>query len=193
MRVFTEFEAKFFIDLDEFYQLLRQHDSQLIKSKTLMKRVIFKDQNSTNNQIRVRDEGDRITLSYKTYDPLKGIDSVQELELVINDFDKGCEMLMLLGLQRVRYVQNYREVYKLDDCLLMIDQWPFLPPIMEIEGDSQESVERVVKKLNFSVDHARFGPTARLYQEMYGVTQEQFEQISELTFESIPDILRSKR
>lgn len=189
-----EFEAKFFVKLPEFYTVLQQCGAQKIKEKRLMRRVLFKNPKLIHSMFRVRHEDvDRVTLSYKTYDPSKTIDSVQELELVIDNFDKGCQMLTILGLQRIRYVENYREIYKVDDCEVMIDQWPALEPIVEIEGDSQENVENVAKTLHFSMNDARYGPIALLYQEVYGVSREQFEQISELTFQKISELLRCKR
>lgn len=189
-----EFEAKFFVKLPQFYTVLQQCGAQKIKEKRLMKRVLFKNPKLIHSMFRVRHEGaDRVTLSYKTYDPSKTIDSVQELELVIDNFDKGCQMLAILGLQKIRYVENYRETYKIDDCEVMIDWWPVLEPFVEIEGTSQKSVEMVAKKLYFSMNDARYGPTALMYQDVYGVSREQFEQISELTFQKIPELLRCKR
>lgn len=185
-----EFEVKFYIDLEAFHQLLRQKNVQLVKKNTLMKRVIFEAPGAKNSHVRVRDEGDEIRLSYKSYDTSKTIDSLQETDVFVDDFDKTCEILTLLGLKKIRYVQNYREVFKLDDCLLMIDQWPALQPIVEVEGDSKEAVEKVVNLLGFSMDDAMYGPTSRLYEQVYGLSREQFEKIEILTFEYIPELLK---
>ena len=188
--MYTEFKAKFYIDLISFYKILQKHQAQIVKNNTLMKRIIFEVPGAKNSQIRVRDEGNEIRLSYKSYDLSKKIDSAQEVDVLVENFDKTCEIIALLGLKKVRYVQNYREVFKLDDCFLMIDQWPGLQPIVEIEGNSQESVEKISKKLGFSMAAAMYGPTALLYQDAYGLSREQFESIELLTFENIPEILK---
>lgn len=188
--MYIEFEVKFYINLELFHQLLRENNAQLVKKNTMMKRVVFEAPGAKNSYVRVRDEGDEIRLSYKSYDTSKMIDSMQETDVLVDNFDKTCEILTLLGLKKVRYVQNYREVFKLDDCLLMVDQWPALQPLVEIEGSSQEAVERVAKKLGFSLDHAMYGPTSRLYEQVYGLSREQFEMIEILTFEDMPEMLR---
>lgn len=188
--MYIEFEVKFYIDLVSFYQLLRENNAQLMKKNTLMKRIIFEAPGAKNSHVRVRDEGNEIRLSYKSYDASKAIDSLQETDVLVDDFDKTCEILTLLGLKKIRYVQNYREVFKLDDCLLMIDRWPALKPLVEIEGDSKEAVEKVVNRLGFSMSNAMYGPTSRLYEHVYGLSREQFEKIESLTFEDIPDVLK---
>lgn len=190
--MYIEFEVKFYINLEFFHELLQKKNVQLFKKKTLMKRIIFEVPGAKDSQVRVRDEGNEIRLSYKSYDDSKAIDSQQEVDVLVDDFDKTCEILTLLGLKKVRYVQNYRETFKLDDCLLMIDQWPGLQPFVEIEGNSKQAVEKVIDRLGFSINDAMYGPTSLLYQQAYKLSREQFEKIEILTFENIPEILRKR-
>lgn len=188
--MYIEFEVKFYIDVARFHQLLQKNNAQLVTKNRLMRRIIFEAPESKNSHVRVRDEGDQIRLSYKSYDASKTIDSLQETDVMVDDFDKACEILTLLGLKKIRYVQNYRETFKLDDCLLMIDQWPALEPLVEIEGSSRESVEKIVNRLGFSMDNGMYGPTSKLYENVYGLSREQFEKIEILTFENVPNILK---
>ena len=188
--MYIEFEVKFYIDLESFCQKLQKLNVECIKKKTLMKRLIFEAPGAKNSQIRVRDEGNEIRLSYKSYDASKMIDSLQEVDVLVDDFDKTCEILTLLGLKKMRYVQNYREVFRFDECFLMIDQWPALEPLVEIEGPSKEVVEKVVSSLGFAMDNAMYGPTSKLYEQVYGISREQFEKIEILTFENIPTMLK---
>lgn len=186
----TEFEAKFYIDIDTFKILLKKKGAQCIKPINLMKRWVFLDQNYPTIWYRVRDEGDSVTMTYKSFDISKTIDAVQELELKIDDFEKGCQMLELLGLIKNRYVENMREIWKLSDCLLMIDQWPALKSFVEIEGPHKNAVERVANLLEFDMNDAYYGPTARLYEQEYGISRDEFEQIHMLTFDNIPQVFQ---
>lgn len=188
--MYIEFEVKFYIDLDDFYAILKKLSAQLVKKNTLMRRMVFASSKDKNSQIRVRDEGGDIRLSYKTYDMSKEIDSMQEVDVLVNDFEKTCEILTLLGLKKMRYVENYREVFQIDDCLIMIDLWPGLAPFIEVEGESKESVEQVCQKLGLSMADAMYGPTNKLYEQVYGITRTQFDEIRELTFQNISDILQ---
>ena len=185
-----EFELKFYVEVDSFKQLVKQQGGHCIKPITLMKRWVYLDSSKSNCWIRVRDEADRITLSYKSFNSARTIDSVQELELTVDDFDKTCQMVELLGFQKTRYVENMREVWQLDDCLLMIDQWPGLEQFVEVEGPSKKEVEKVVDKLGLDLQSGTYGPTARLYEQEYGISKEEYDQIKELTFDHIPVILK---
>lgn len=188
--MYIEFEVKFYINLKDFYQFLQKKNVQCLKKKVLMSRVVFEVPGARNSQVRVRDEGNEIRLSYKLYDNSKAIDCQKEVDVLVDDFDKTCEILTLLGLKKVRYVQNYRETFKFDDCLLMVDQWPGLQPFIEIEGNSKEAVELVIDRLGFSINNAMYGPTSLLYQQSYKLSREQFEKIETLTFENFSEVLK---
>lgn len=189
--MYIEFEVKFYIDLDDFYAILKKLSAQLVKKNTLMRRMVFASSKDKNSQIRVRDEGGDIRLSYKTYDMSKEIDSMQEVDVLVNDFEKACEILTLLGLKKMRYVENYREVFQINDCLIMIDLWPGLLPFIEVESESKESVEQVCQKLGLCMGDAMYGPTSKLYEQVYGITRTQFDAITELTFQRIPEIFKN--
>lgn len=180
----TEFEIKFYVIVEDFKQKLKGYQAELLQSNCLMKRFVFNCPGKKNHWVRVRDEQGQITLTLKSFNGKSSIDSVQELELQVSSFESMCQMLDMIGLQRVRYVQNYRETWQLDDCQIMIDLWPGLDPFIEIEGPSKESVEEVAQKLDLDANQAMYGPTARLYEQKYNLSQDQFNQIKELTFDN---------
>lgn len=180
-----EFEAKFYIDHEAFLKKLKKHDAVRIKQNTLMQRWIFQHPLEQDSWIRVRDEGDKVTLSCKSFDGTQNIDSVKELEVVVNDFGTTCQLLESLGLKKIRYVQNYREIWQLDDCYLMIDQWPGLEPFVEIEGQCKYSVVVMVEQLGLFMGDAHYGPTSILYEKRYNLSRKDFGQIDKLTFESV--------
>lgn len=183
----TEFEAKFFIDIVQFKEKLANCNAKLIRKNGLMKRFNFKVPGSVDSWLRVRDEGEYITLALKRFDATLGIDSLKELEVQVSDFDTMVSMLQYLGYQKTIYAENYREVYSFLDCLLMIDQWPALPVFVEIEGPSEKSVLTVAKQLGFDISHAKYGTCALLYQSIYQISREEFEKTTELTFQNLPE------
>lgn len=187
----TEYEVQFYIDLDDFKEKLAQVGAQLISSERVMRRWIFALPGKQDQWIRVRDEGDKVTLSCKSFDGTDSIESVKELEVQVDNFDAMVQMLEIMGLSKVRYVQNVRETFKVDSCFIMIDQWPGLEPFIEIEGEFQQEVERVAEFLGFDMKDGMYGPTAKLYEQRYGLSRKQFDQIKELKVETIDEVLAS--
>ena len=152
-----------------------------------MRRFNFKVPSQQDSWLRVRDEGEYVTLALKSFDPTAGIESLQELEIKVSDFDTTVAMLQNLGYQKMIYAENYREIWKLKKCLLMIDQWPALDLFVEIEGPDKNSVHEVATVLGFDMNMARYGTTSLLYQEKYEISPDDFKKITELTFESLPE------
>ena len=185
-----EFEAKFYINPETLKQRIKEQGGQCIQPVNLMKRWIFLDGNKQDSWVRVRDEGDKVTLSYKSFDNSKKIDSLHELEITVSDFEKTCQMIELLGYQKARYIENMREVWQLSDCLLMIDQWPALQPFVEVEGPGAQEVENTVDQLGLDFGAAYFGPTSRLYEYEYGLSQNDFDNIHTITFDDIPQAFK---
>ncbi len=117
--------------------------------------------------VRVRDEGDRITMTYKVV----GGDSIadqKEVLVVVNDFADTVEFLNSVGCVSQTYEESKRELWILNDTEITIDDWPFLGPIIEIEGKSENDVKDVSSKMGFDWDQARFCTAGTLYKEKYG-------------------------
>lgn len=182
-----EFEVKFFIDLQKFQQTLQNCRAKLVRPNGLMRRFTFDVPGPTDSWLRVRDEGEYVTLALKSLDPMRGIESLSELEVKVSDFDTTVAMLKNLGYNKTIYAENYREIWSLNDCLLMIDQWPGLKPYVEVEGPSKESVHAVAALLGFDIQDARYGTCMLLYQEKYGILDDEFNQITQITFQCLPE------
>ncbi|MFA5998798.1 MAG: class IV adenylate cyclase [Candidatus Babeliales bacterium] len=179
-----EFEAKFFIDEEKLKQKVQDCGGLSVRSNGLMRRFVFGISGKKNQWIRVRDEGEYVTLTIKSFDPTKGIDAVRELEIKVSDFDTAVQMLQVLGYEKSLYVENYREIWKLNDCLLMFDLWPGIDPFVEIEGPSKQSVEKVAELLGLKIEHAMYGPNRLLYEKAYEMSPEEFQNLQELTFKT---------
>ena len=88
----TEFEATFIdINTNDIRHRLQEIGAELVRPETLMRRVnFFPPQDDTSGWMRIRDEGDKITLSYKRYlgwekKTKDTINNQQEIFLIINE------------------------------------------------------------------------------------------------------------
>ena len=171
-----EYEATFpNINKDEVRERLKNAGANLVRPEFLQKRMPFnlpKEKHSPNKFVRVRDEGDKITLSYKSFEGNK-IEDQKEICLVVNDFDDAVELLKAIGCEPKSFQESKRELWKLDGVEIMIDTWPFLEPLVEVEGKSEEEVKKVSEKLGFDYSKAMFCACTTLYQIKYNVTTEE--------------------
>lgn len=98
--------------------------------------------------IRLRTNGDKSTLTIKNLISSR-IDGTQELEIVVDDFEKTNLLLKELGFEPRSYQENRRCQYHYRGVEIDIDSWPYIPTYLEFEGPSEESVYEVVSLLEF--------------------------------------------
>lgn len=181
-----EYEATFQdVDKDELKQKLKSNGAELVREEFLQKRVVFdlpKGHEINGGWVRLRDEGDKITMTLKIIDG-NGIEGQKETLLEVDSFEKGLEFLSLLGCKRRSYQENKREVWKLGVTEIMLDEWPFLEPLAEIEGLSEDAVKEIAEKLGFDYSEARFCSISDIYSERYQ-TKKRFDisDLEEFTF-----------
>lgn len=180
---------KFYVDEKKIRQSLLKIEATIIQSNILMKRWTFTSRNQPEQWVRVRDEGGRITLTLKQFNGNNDINSVQEVEIEVSDFNGAYQIFSHLNFDYKRYVENYRETWFIDNCYVMIDHYPGLDLFIEIEGPSEMAVRALCKKLKISINNAMYGPTALLYRKKYNISREEFDQIEELTFDTIDKYL----
>ena len=91
-----EYEATFLdINKEEIKEKLESAGAKLVKPEFMQKRVVFNlpaGHEKAHAWLRVRDEQDKITMSYKETGTSK-IDDQKEICLEINDFKAGEEFL----------------------------------------------------------------------------------------------------
>lgn len=165
-----EYEATFpDIGKEEMRRKLEAAGATLVKSEFLQKRVTFflpEGHEIAGGWARVRDEGDRITMSLKIVDGER-IENQKEICLAVNSFEQAEILLTALGCRKKSYQETKRELWTLDDTEVTIDEWPFLEPFLEIEGKSEESVGQVAEKLGLDYARALFGAVDILYMRKY--------------------------
>lgn len=170
-----EYEATFInINKDEFREKLEKIGAKLLKPEFLQKRVVFnlpKGHEIEGGWLRVRDEGDKITMSLKVVDGNK-IENQKEICLKVDSFEKAEELLISLGCAKKAYQESKRELWKLDDVEVTIDEWPFLEPYLEIEGKSEEEVKDIAKKLGLDYSQALFCAVDAIYSKKYNLPED---------------------
>lgn len=168
--MYIEYEAKFLnINKDDVRATLQMVGAVLLRSEFLQKRVTFflpEGHEIAGGYARVRDEGDKITMSLKSFDGDK-IENQKEICLTVDSFVQAEAFLVTLGCHQKSYQETKRELWILDDVEIMIDEWPFLEPFIEIEGASEQVVKNVADKLGFDYAKAIFGAVDVLYKQKY--------------------------
>jgi len=167
----TEFECRIpKIDKKQIRSKLRFLKAKLVKKEFLQKRYILDNQflrRDGEQWIRLRDEGDKITLTYKSIERTK-IDGAKEIEVIVDNLENTKELLTKTGLEVTSYQENYREKWEFENCTLTIDSWPMIDPVLEIEGENEEEVWKVLKILGYSKNDCMFGNITDVYRT-YGI------------------------
>lgn len=171
----TEYEATFAdIDKNEIRKRLEAAGAKFIRPEFLQKRAVFnfpEGHEVKGGWARVRDEGDKITVSAKIVSGAK-IEDQKEIYFEVSDFESAKEFLKLVGLREKAYQESKREFWKMDGADITIDEWPFLEPFIEIEGEEETSVKNAAEKLGFNWSDAFFGAVDTLYGKKYGLPED---------------------
>ncbi|MGD1003225.1 MAG: class IV adenylate cyclase [Minisyncoccia bacterium] len=191
----TEIEAKF-LDIDPIAvrAKLKALGAALIYPEVLMKRKVF--DHPTNKQsdwLRVRDEGDKITMSYKKVID-RTVHGTKEITIKVSNFDDACAILLAAQLRQAAYQETRRETWRLDETEIMIDTWPWIPTFVEIEAPSEEKLKAAARKLGLQWGDALYGSVEPAYQKYYDVTEKEIDSWPEIVFGPVPDwLLRRKK
>lgn len=184
----TEYEVKFFpINLEEMRQKLQDVGASLKTSERLMRRCAFAaDANPgmTCTYVRIRDEGDKVTMSAKQHATDGKMDSQKEYETTVKDFGTTHQILLSAGLTQTGYQENKRETWQMSDgTLIELETWPQLPNYMEIEGKSSEAVQKTAELLGLDWNEHIVQSNDHLYVRHLGIDRKAvFERLANLTF-----------
>lgn len=190
----TEIEAKFLnVNHDEIRSKLSALGATCKQPIRLMRRAIvdYADRRlqsgKPNAYIRVRDEGDKTTLTYKKFESLS-IDGAKELETVVESFETTIAILVAIGLKVSSLQESKRETWEYMDCTIELDEWPWLNPYLEIEGSSEGTLKLVAKALELDWSVAAFGNVMVAYRAQYpGLTEkEKVGNLPEVKFDTPP-------
>lgn len=193
----AEIEAKFLqTDHDVVRAKLQELGAVRAQPMRLMRRKNFDYPDGKLQQnggwVRVRDEGDKVTLAYKQLDH-RGVDGTQEVSVTVSDFDQTCAFLDSIGLVMKSYQETRRESWQLKGAEIELDEWPWVPPYVEIEAEDETGLFAVANQLGFDSAQAVHGSVEVVYQHIYDVTEEEVDSWQEILFGAVPDWLESRR
>lgn len=165
----TEIEAKFAdVDTEEVRQRLMAAGATLEQPMRDMRRALIEEDHHAAEHafIRIRDEGDKVTLTYKQHAPVGtgAVDSAREIETTIGNFVTAVRLFQAAGWHYTTYQESRRETWQLGDAEVVIDEWPWIMPYVEVEGPSSEAVQAAAKALGFDWSDALFGSVDLIYQ-----------------------------
>lgn len=185
----TEYEATFLnVNKDAVRGKLKSVGAKLVRAEYKQRRVNFDLQSLGRGfweWVRVRDEGNKITMAYKSIPTDAEIDEQKEVEFEILNMDAATEFMNAIGARMTNYSETLRERWSIDDVEIDIDTWPHLEPYIEIEADSEEKVKAVAKLLGYEWSDAKFCGAGKIYEMVYGVHPDKLSKnkVIRLTFE----------
>lgn len=188
----TEIEAKFTdIDVELTRKTLTELGGILIHPERLMRRKNFEWPDHQQAWVRIRDEGDKVTMAYKRVED-RTLHGTKEVEITIDDFDRGCQLLEAIGVHAANLQETKRERWELNGCEVTIDTWPWIPSCLEIEGATEGAVRDTASRLNCDRTKAMHGSVETVYQQHYDVTEDEINGWKTITFIPVPDWLIQK-
>jgi adenylate cyclase, class 2 len=146
----TEFEAKILnVDPAQVVQLIIARGGHQAGPTVLLRRYVYDIiPGDESRWIRLRDNGSSSTLTVKEIRH-DGIDGTTETEVGVDQFETANDLLAKLGFTPRSYQENRRTSFLLDGAHLEIDEWPLIPPYLEIEAHSREEVLRTAALLGY--------------------------------------------
>lgn len=131
--------------------------------------------------IRLRGEGDKITLTYKRRigmtDDGTNDKGMEEIEVAVSDFDSVTTILEKIGLTEKLNEEQRRIRYTLDSINYDIDFWPLLKPYLEIEASSWNKVNKAIRLLRLNPDDKKIFTTMQIY-ELSGIDEMEYKKLT---------------
>jgi adenylate cyclase class 2 len=193
----TEIEAKFLnINHNEIRDKLKTLGATLKEPMRLMRRKNYdypdKRLEKIGGWVRVRDEGDKITLAYKQLND-RTLHGTKEICIDVSSFEESCKLLETIGFEAQSYQETKRESWELDGTQIELDEWPWIATFLEIEAANEQAVRIISEKLGLKMEDAVHGSVEIAYQAEFDVTEEEVDHWTEILFTPAPDWLEAKR
>ena len=193
----TEIEVKFLdVDFDELRAKLTVLGAAREQPMRLMRRAIIESPQlvAKGGFIRIRDEGDKVTLTYKQFHE-NSLTGAQEIEVTVSNFEDTIAIFDQVDLSHKALQESKRETWRLDDVEIALDEWPWLNPYIEIEGYNEQHVKDAATRLGFDWENAVFGSVTEAYQQQYpSGDASQLVNIPEVRFDSpVPGIISGRK
>jgi adenylate cyclase, class 2 len=184
-----ETEAKFYVsDLERIRSFLQSVNARLVQARVLEKNLRFDLPDGSlragRRVLRLRVDTEA-RLTYKGENKnTRGVLSREEIEFVVGDFEKAKRFLEALGYQQIFYYEKYRTTYEFDKILIMLDELPY-GTFVELEGETEETIEVLSRKLNLNWD----ATIERSYSALFADVQKNLKlSFRDLSFDNFYDM-----
>ena len=190
-----EIEAKFLVGHEEIREKIKSLGGTMIAPMREMTRECFDipGRAGDGSWLRVRNEGNgEITMSYKRQGE-RTLLGTSEICLKVDSYQNAVSFLKECLMVSKSVQQTRRESWEIDGVSIDLDEWPWIPPFIEIEAENEKSLEGIAKKLGLSMSDAIYGSVEPVYMKYYDVSEDDIDNWSEISFGDVPTWLEEKR
>lgn len=181
-----EIEAKYMsVDKDACRAKLAAAGYACVRPEFMMRRYTFmltEVNPSPHKWARVRDEGDKVTMTFKHVHDSGDINGTEEVDFAVGSFDAAVLFMQKLGFNHWAYQESRRETWVKNGVDVTINEWPALPPFVEIEAASEQAVREASDALGFDYSRAVFGGVGALYGLQTAFSESDICRVRQLTF-----------
>lgn len=171
---FTEIEGKILdVNPPEIKARLKKLGAKRVDDY-FFKRYVFDVVPAHKNKwIRLRTDGKKTTLTVKELidDSTEG---TREWEIEISSFDTAVLILKEMGITPRGYQENRRCLYEYKGAEISIDEWPKIPPYIEIEAKTTNQIKKIALELGYDTDSVTGKNTEKIYSQ-YGIRLKDIE------------------
>ena len=146
-------ELESIIKINNFTELLEKENLIEILNEKELVNFLEKFHNNSKKWIRLRKTNKKTTLTVKHIlaDNDTSLQQMMETEMEVPSIKEANDFLQALGYSHKSYQEKRRISYILDNHEIDIDTWPGLPTYMEIEGESEEDLNKILNLLGYSI------------------------------------------
>ena len=146
-------KLKNIIKVNCFTDLLEEENFIEILNKEELIKFLEKFHNNSKKWIRLRKTNKKTTLTVKHIlaDNNTSLQQMMETEMEVPSIKEANDFLQALGYSYKSYQEKRRISYILNNHEIDIDTWPGLPTYMEIEGESEEDLNKILNLLGYSI------------------------------------------
>lgn len=167
-----EIEVKFLdIDVKDIEKRLKKIGAKKVFDRIFKSRVFDYPDLRLNGEaawIRLRDEGDKITLSFKkrvgTKDLGENDDGMIEHEIIVSDFEATSQIFFSAGFIQKFYEEKRRIRYMYKKIEFDIDFVPALKPYLEIEANTWGDIDKVIGVMGLDPKDKKIFSTFQIYK-----------------------------
>lgn len=127
-----------------------------------------------NSWIRLRDEEGKVILAYKkrlgvtSQDGSTNDEGMEEIEIAVDSYEKTALFLQKIGFIEKHEAEKKRSRWQKGSIVFDIDTWPSIPTFIEIEAQSWEEIDGVIKMLNLDPEKKKICSVNQIYR-LYGM------------------------